>query len=298
MVRPAAFAYNPETAADNAFQRQSGDLSAQSIQSRALKEFDRLVEVLRSENIDVLVIDDTPDPPKPDAVFPNNWIATMPDGELILFPMYAPMRRKELRQDIVSLLMNRYGFRKPTDLSPFEKETRFLEGTGSMVFDHNARIAYACRSERTDESLFIDFCRQRGYRSLLFRAEDQNGQAIYHTNVMMTVGQKMALVCFESLPDKKERKKLRAALADSGKEAIPLSMVQMQDFAGNALEVNDKNGRPLLLMSDRAFRSLNHRQLQRIEAHAAVIHSDIPTIEETGGGSVRCMLAELHLPLG
>ena len=298
MIRPAAFAYNPETAVNNTFQRAREAGANERIQSGAQQEFDRLTETLRSENIDVLVIEDDPLPPKPDAVFPNNRLATMPDGELILFPMYAPLRRKERRKDPVNLLMKRYAFKKLSDLSHFEKEGRFPGGTGSMVFDHDAKIAYACRSDRTNEKLFLEFCRQRGYRPLLFGAEDPKGQAIYHTNVMMSIGKKMALVCFECIPVCEERNKLRAALTESGKELIAVSKEQMQDFACNALEVKDKKGRSLLLMSNRAFCSLGHEQLQQIEAHAIPIHSDISGIEKTGGGSVRCMLAELYLPVG
>lgn len=296
MIWPAAFAFNPETAGNNTFQRAPQADALERVQARVQEEFGRLVETLHSEKLNILVFEDQPIPPKPDAVFPNNWLATMPGGEMLLFPIYAPLRRKERRSDIINLLMKRYPFKKLTDLSSFENEDRFLEGTGSMVFDHAAKIAYACRSKRTDEALFIDFCRQRGYRPMIFSAKEPEGHDIYHTNVMMSIGKGMALVCFESMPIREERKKLRSSLTKSGKELIDVSLRQMQNFACNALEVDNMEGRSLLLMSSRAYGSLDAAQRQQIEAHARIIHSDIPNIEHVGGGSVRCMLAELHLP--
>jgi len=293
MIRPARFDFNPETAVNNVFQKHSdsGDVNA-----RAQEEFDGFVEKLRSNGLDVLVIDDSREPHKPDAVFPNNWISMHSNGTVCLYPMYAPNRRLERDPSIVARIAVRFKVRKVTDLSHFEKQGLFLEGTGSMVLDRENRIAYACLSERTDERVLQEFCRKLHYNTVTFRAVDENGRPVYHTNVVMCVAKTFAVVCLDTVTDPKEREKLSKSLEGTGKEVVPITLSQMHDFAGNMLQVTDENGRDLLVMSSRAHGALTEDQLQRIAKHCEVLHSPLDTIETHGGGSARCMIAENFLP--
>jgi len=293
MVRPATFGYNPETAASNAFQKQA--LDGKSVHQNALLEFDRVVGSLTRNNIPSLIIEDTKTPVKTDAIFPNNWITTHEDGKIILYPMMAPSRRNERRADIVELLQQKYKVSEVIDLSASEHESKFLEGTGSIIFDHPNRIAYACRSDRTNENLFHELCARLDYKPVLFSAADENGLPIYHTNVMMWVGKSIAGVCLDSISDDSEQELLLSQLAETGHKVIALSYAQMNSFAGNMFEVMNTHGEHFLLLSQAAFDSLLPGQLQEIEKHATLLPQDIGTIEESGGGSIRCMVAGIHL---
>lgn len=293
MVRPARFDFNPETAVNNVFQRRS---DADDVNERARLEFDGFVEKLRSRGLDVMVVDDTPEPHTPDSVFPNNWISMHSNGTVCLYPMYAPNRRLERDPLIVSRIAERFKVRKVVDLTRFEKEGLFLEGTGSMVLDRENRIAYACLSERTSERVLDEFCRNLPYRKITFSSFDENGRAVYHTNVMMCLAKTFAVVCLDSVTDMKERERLKTSLERTGKEIIAIGMDQMHEFAGNMLQVSDEDDKAILVMSSRAHASLTEEQRHRIERHCEILHSPLDTIETHGGGSARCMIAENFLP--
>lgn len=293
MIRPAAFAYNPETAASNAFQSARVSDSPEEIHSRALEEFERFTEKIKAADIPLLVMDDTPEPPKPDAVFPNNWLATLPGGTLVLFPMQSPLRRRERRMDIIETLKKQFLIQKIHDWSVHEKENRFLEGTGSMILDHEARIAYAARSPRTDATLFSEFCRIFDYQPVLFHANDATGKAIYHTNVMMSVSPGVAVICLESITDSRERNIVKESLLKSGKEPVEVGLTEMENFACNTLGVFNRQQERYFLLSTRAYQSLSHRNRKKLERYGTLLHSDLEHIETTAGGSARCMVAEL-----
>lgn len=295
MIRPAGFQYNHETAASNAFQQTLEGLSPHELQDKALAEFDAFVTKLRIHDIRVTVIQDTPEPPKPDAIFPNNWISMQANGIVYLYPMNTPNRRLERRDEILEELEKQYEIRQVIDLSESEQEGRFLEGTGSIIFDHPNQTGYACISPRTDKDLFIAHCEQLGYHHIYFHSADKNGKAVYHTNVMLTIGDGFAVVCLESIHDEAERQMLADKLESSGHEIIEISEEQMLQFAGNMLEVKNSQGQPYLVMSESAFRSLNEGQLAQIEKFACILMVSIPTIETIGGGSARCMMAEIFL---
>lgn len=295
MVRPASFGYNPETAASNAFQKKSADVEV--VHSAALHEFDGAVANMRAKGISIIVVEDTPQPITTDAIFPNNWMTTHEDGKIILYPMMAPSRRKERRIDIVQQLEDRYNVEKVEDLSETELEGRFLEGTGSIIFDHPNRIAYACRSERTEEELFISLCMKLGYRPIVFSAVDENGLSIYHTNVMMWIGESLAGICLDSIHDENDQELILNQLAATNHKVIALSYAQMNSFAGNMFEVKNDADQRFLLMSQSAYDSLLPGQLSEIQKYLNPLPLDIHTIEESGGGSIRCMVAGIHLPL-
>ncbi|HNP07541.1 MAG TPA: arginine deiminase-related protein [Cyclobacteriaceae bacterium] len=295
MVRPASFGYNPETAASNAFQKKSADVEV--VHSVALHEFDEAVANMRAKGISIIVVEDTPQPITTDAIFPNNWMTTHEDGKIILYPMMAPSRRKERRMDIVQQLEDRYNVEKVEDLSETELEGRFLEGTGSIIFDHPNRIAYACRSERTEEELFISLCTKLGYRPIVFSAVDENGLSIYHTNVMMWIGESLAGICLDSIHDENDQELILNQLAATNHKVIALSYAQMNSFAGNMFEVKNDADQRFLLMSQSAYDSLLPGQLSEIQKYLNPLPLDIHTIEESGGGSIRCMVAGIHLPL-
>ncbi len=294
MIRPVSFAYNAQTAVNNAFQLDGYDKGAQE---KALKEFDAFVNLLRSNNIDVLVVDDTPEPHTPDSIFPNNWISFHDDGKVLLYPMYAENRRLERKPLVLNEIRKRFAVKKVIDLSGFEKEGRFLEGTGSMVLDREKRIAYACLSSRTDERLLQQFCDEMHYHKVAFDAVDSNGRAIYHTNVMMCVGDHYVVICLESIRSADQREKVIQTIINSGKELIEISRGQMNHFAGNMLQVNDVKGNRLLVMSTQAYQSLNESQTSKLESYNRIIHSSLISIETNGGGSARCMMAEIYLPI-
>ncbi|HEX6881800.1 MAG TPA: arginine deiminase-related protein [Planctomycetota bacterium] len=293
MIRPAAFGANPETAATNAFQR-GAEGSAAELLARARAEFDGLVAALRAHGVDVLVLEDEPEPPRPDAVFPNNWVSFHADGRVVLYPMLAPSRRAEVRAGLLGELarLGLSGPRRVLDLR-VDAGGEALEGTGSLVLDRAGRVAYACRSPRTSARLLARFCAELGYQAVAFDALDARGVPIYHTNVMMALGEGFALVCAEAIPDEEERARVRAHLAAGGRELVPLTWAQMDEFAGNALALRAGDGRQLLVLSARARRALTPAQLAVLERHATLVSAELATIEACGGGSARCMIAEV-----
>lgn len=295
MIRPAHFGYNEQTASSNAFQ-QIEQRPAALLQASALQEFDEAASLLRSTGIQVEVIPDTPHPIKPDAIFPNNWISTHEDGTLVLYPMQAPNRRTERRTDIVERLQQQYRVSRVLDLSGHEAAGRYLEGTGSLVFDHVHKTAYACVSERTHPRVLDELCRELGYRPLLFHACDAQGKDIYHTNVMMSIGSHCVLVCSASMPHHREQKQVMSALRRTGRDIIDIGPEQMESFACNALELEGPEARAVLALSETAFRSLLPRQLRVLSRHTTLLPLRVPSIEHAGGGSVRCMLAQNFLP--
>jgi len=294
MIRPSRFYPNPETAADNAFQRNP-DRDSDALTPMARKEFDAAVQTLRAAGINVHVFEDTAEPEKPDAVFPNNWISTHDDGRIVLFPMYSALRRRERRQDIVEELCKHYRVTDVIDYSRFENEGHCLEGTGSLVLDHVNKIAYVSLSNRSNPKVIQRFAEDFSYDPVTFTSIDSNGQPIYHTNVMMCIGTAFALVGLAMIPNKTERELVRARLEKTGKEIVELSADQIANFAGNAIELHDKNGQKLLVLSTCAGRTLTEDQRKRLSRHARLIPLELPTIE-LGGGSGRCMIATIHLP--
>jgi hypothetical protein len=298
MIRPIRFSANPQTAASNAFQKLAGDGAAQDTQARALREFDDLVAALRGQGVEVHVFEDTPEPHTPDSIFPNNWLTTHPDGTVVMYPMQAENRRPERRPDIVRDLVDKAGFRvsEILDLASTEADHRFLEGTGSMVLDRANRVVYACVSPRTDRELLASWAERFGYQPIIFTAVDGGGQQIYHTNVMMCVGQHFAVVCSASIPDAAERRKVLSTLASTGHDVVEITPAQMNAFAGNMLEVLGVDGGSVVAMSSRAADALTRDQREVLERHATIVSSDITTIEDCAGGSVRCMMAEIFLP--
>lgn len=292
MIRPVNFSFNAETAVNNAFQV---DVAGEDAHGKALAEFDNFVSVLRDNDIDVTVIDDTPEPFTPDSIFPNNWISFHSEGTACLYPMYAHNRRMERKPAVMAFIGQKFRIDTMIDFSHYEEKGIFLEGTGSMVLDRENHIAYACLSPRTNRTILLDFCSQMGYRPEVFTAVDGAGQEIYHTNVMMCIGDRFAVVCFDSLPVAAEREHLAAVIRASGKTIIPISLQQLNHFAGNMLQVENRHGEKLLVMSTQAFASLNPGQLKDLEAFSRIVHAPLETIETNGGGSARCMLAEVHL---
>jgi hypothetical protein len=294
MIRPSRFYPNPETAADNAFQRKAdGDSDALTLIAR--KEFDAAVQALRAAGVNVHVFEDTAEPEKPDAVFPNNWISTHHDGRVALFPMYSALRRRERRQDIIEELRNYYRVTEVTDYSPFEDDGCCLEGTGSLVLDHLNKIAYVSLSNRSNPKVIQRFAGDFAYEPVTFTSIDSNGQPIYHTNVMMCIGTAFAMVGLEMIPNKAERQQVRARLEKAGKEIVELSADQIANFAGNAIELHTKDGEKLLVLSNRADQALTENQRNALSHYARPVALELPTIE-LGGGSARCMIATIHLP--
>lgn len=297
LVRPCRFQANPETAASNAFQAEApwDDLAASN--RIAQTQFDGLVQTLEAAGVNCIVFDDTSEPHTPDSIFPNNWITTHADGSVVLFPMEAPSRRGERRQDLLDSLVAEQGFTisRTVDLSPHEQAGHYLEGTGSLVLDRVNRVAYACRASRTDPAALEAFAQALGYRVMLFDSMDAGGQPIYHTNVMMWLGETLAGVCLASLPEP-DRVRVETALAESGHTVVDLSYDQLEAFAGNMLELRTRDGGAVIAMSQQAFDSLDAAQRAQLAAHATLVSSNIDHIETQSGGSVRCMLAEVHLP--
>jgi hypothetical protein len=291
MIRPFSFQFNEQTAKSNAFQKPLESFSAEEVQQKAQAEFDSLVKLLRARGVSVYVAEDTPAPPKPDAIFPNNWISFHPDGTVFLYPMLSPNRKAERRPDIIENLKQHFHIRQVVDLAA--GENRVLEGTGSMVCDYANRIIYACLSPRTDKDLLEKFASRIGYTPLAFVCTDEAGAEIYHTNVVMCVGEKLAVVCLDAIKNLEERESVRETLAKTNHEVIEISVAQMNRFAGNMLEVRSKQGANYLVMSASAHESLDENQISQIERHAEILSADIKTIETIGGGSVRCMLAEI-----
>jgi hypothetical protein len=295
MIRPAAFSANEETAANNFFQSSSRQVSNKAIHQSALEEFDNMVTILRNHDIDVLVIEDTPEPVKPSAVFPNNWLSTSPEGVISVFPMYAPSRRAEKRDDILQLLAEKFKVTDVQDWSEFEVEGKFLEGTGSMVIDHDNKVIYACYSPRTDIAVLEKFANAGGYRAIIFFAADKNGHAVYHTNVVMTLGENFCVICDEAIEEEWELIAVHQLLESTGHDIIRITKEQMHAFAGNMLQVKNITGEKFLIMSQTAFDSLTGEQKEELSARTKLLPIPVPAIEQTEGGSVRCMMAEIFL---
>jgi hypothetical protein len=297
MVRPASFGSNPQTAASNAFQRSESRLSGSDRQTAVLREFDALANALQRHGVKVLVAADTADPAKPDAIFPNNWVSFHHDGTVALYPMLAPNRRCERREDILEQVVRQGSFRvsRTVDLSHREAEQKYLEGTGSVVLDRTNRVAYACSSPRTDLDVLGDFAQQLDYEVMSFEALDGAGLAIYHTNVLMAIGAGFAVVCGESIAKAEHRIAVFSKLRATGHDIVDISRLQMADFAGNVLELAPSTGN-LIALSQRALDSFEPAQLRVLESHADLLPVSIPHVEWFGGGGVRCMLGEIHLP--
>lgn len=295
MVRPSNFGYNEQTAGSNSFQNQLS-VSQKDINLAAQEEFDDMVILLREKGISVTVINDTSSPIKPDAIFPNNWITTHRDGSLYLFPMAAKNRQQERREDIIELLKQNYVTTKVVDLTHTESDKRYLEGTGSIVFDHPNKTAFACLSPRTEKDLFTYFCHEIGYKSIYFKATDALNNDIYHTNVMMCVGHHFAIVCLDSIENSLESEHIIRHFLDKKKELITITREQMSQFAGNMLELRNDDNKHFLVISKTAYDSLIPEQINRLNHYAEMLIVEIPTIEKVGGGSVRCMIAENFLP--
>ena len=297
MVRPVRFAFNEETAANNAFQQRSEtEEAAQAIAREAIEEFDAFVRLLRENGITVEVVQDTPEPFTPDSIFPNNCFSVHGDT-LVLYPMFAPNRRLE-RKKLINFRFTDFRFlisnhSKLKDLTSYEESGRFLEGTGSLVLDREHRVAYACLSPRTDEEVLKEWASAMGYSYLTFHSQDGQGMPVYHTNVMMHVGSRQAVVCLESIPNPSEREALKAMLEQYGKEVVPITLAQMNQFAGNMLELHNDRGEQLLVMSQTACRSLTSTQIATLSKHTRILSPDIHAIEAAGGGSARCMMAEI-----
>ena len=296
MVRPAAFGYNKESASSNLFQQQS-TLSAEEINRRAQAEFDEVVQVFLEADVDLSIVHDTPEPIKPDAIFPNNWLGMLHFGHVHLFPMLAKNRRAERRDEIIEQINQKFVINSITNWTDGEKSDLFLEGTGSMVFDHQNRIAFACLSDRTFSGLLMQFCDTINYKEVSFYASDWQGNAIYHTNVMMSIGESFALYCADVIQDQNEREMVRSKLEELGKEIILITVEQMNSFAGNILQFKNKKNQKCIAISKSAFDSLDEVQVKLLSKHGALLVVSIPTIESVGGGSIRCMMAEVFLPL-
>jgi hypothetical protein len=294
MIRPARFYPNPETATDNAFQRNA-EHDSDALTLVARNEFDAAVQTLRAAGVNVHVFEDTAEPEKPDAVFPNNWISTHHDGRIALFPMYSNLRRRERRQDIVEELRKHYRVTDVIDYSALEDEGCYLEGTGSLVLDHLRKIAYVSLSNRSNPEVIQRFADDFSYEPVTFTSIGSNGQPIYHTNVMMCIGTDFAMVGLDMIPDKSERQQVRARLEKTGKEIVELSADQIANFAGNAIELQNKSGEKLLVLSSRAAGALTGEQRERLTRYAPFLPLELSTIE-LGGGSARCMMATIHLP--
>ncbi len=297
MIRPARFESNPLTAESNRFQGKTTATPAEQ-HAAALKEFDGLVAILQKHGINVIAVNDTAEPHTPDSIFPNNWVSFHADGRVVLYPMEASNRRTERRLDIIESLGSEHDFHvsEVVDLSAHEPDGRYLEGTGSMVLDRVNRIAYACLSTRTQLDVLGDFAQRMDYEVVAFDAVDRDGVPIYHTNVLMNIGETVAVICTESIARDDQREAVLERLQDTGHEIVTLNYDQLDAFAGNMLELRSTTGDRLIAMSQQAFDSLDESQLVRLRANGGVLSAPIDTIESSSGGSVRCMLAEIHLP--
>ncbi len=296
LVRPAAFGFNAEAARSNVFAHQSPD---PEVARKALAEFDSLALRLSDCGVEVLVLDDTREPVKPDALFPNNWLSFHGDGTMALYPMASSLRRLERRPREVRKLVERAGFRVDhvVDLAGHESSGTFLEGTGSLILDHPRRRAFANLSQRTDRTAIEDFDRQLGYRTLVFEARDPGGRPIYHTNVLLSLGTRFAAICPEAIVPG-DRSRVMEAIEESGRAIVEMTFAQLRRFGCNLLELRSQNGEAVIALSAKALASLRPDQVRALEAFGTLAETDVPTIEAVGGGSVRCMIAEVHLPRG
>ena len=290
MISPVAFDYNAETAVNNAFQSEDGITNTAE---KAREESDAYIKMLEDNGITVIAVEDTKEPHTPDSVFPNNWFSTHEDGTLVLYPMFAENRRLERKPAALEAIDQNFNKKKTVDLTHYEEEGLFLEGTGSMVLDRVNKIVYACESPRTNRTVLEDFCKQLGYMPVIFQAVDADGTEIYHTNVMMHVGSEVAVVCLDSIKDDAQRAEVNESLENTGKEIMEISFDQMNHFAGNMLELHNKDGEPCLIMSQAAYKSLTWDQIELLDSKMTLITPDLECIEQNGGGSARCMLAEI-----
>jgi hypothetical protein len=299
MIRPVGFRKNEQTAVNNYFQEDL-DIKNAEINTKAQEEFDAFVNELRAKGVDVIVIDDTKTPDTPDSIFPNNWVSFHEDGTVGLYPMFAENRRNERREDVLDVLEEKgFVIKNVVDYTSAEEEGFFLEGTGSILLDREHKKAYCALSDRADEELFIEFCEDFDYFPVIFTANQSvegNRMPIYHTNVMMAMGEKFSIICADTIDDKKERKTVLDHLHNDGKEIIRITEKQMHQFAGNMLQVLGADEKRYMAMSSAAFNSLTKDQIKKINNHCEIIHSSLDAIETCGGGSARCMMAEVFLP--
>ena len=300
MIRPVAFRMNEQTAVNNYYQKVLDNLSPETVNAKAQAEFDAFVTKLTAVGVDVTVVDDTLDPDTPDSIFPNNWISFHNNGDVALYPMFAENRRPERREDILDILEDKgFVINEIMDYTSAEEDGYFLEGTGSLLLDRENDKAYCALSPRADEELMIEFCEDFEFTPVIFEAfQTVNGERklIYHTNVMMTLGETYAVICADCIDDKKERKMVLDSLKGDEKEVVLITEDQVNNFAGNMLEVKGANDRRYLVMSDSAYKSLTKKQIAQLEEHVTILHSSLDTIEACGGGSARCMMAEIFLP--
>jgi hypothetical protein len=301
MIRPVAFRMNEQTAVNNYYQKVLDGLLPATVNAKAQAEFDAYVEKLRAVGINVIVIDDTLEPDTPDSVFPNNWISFHENGDIALYPMFAENRRLERREDIFDILEEKgFQIKDIMDYTSAEEDGIFLEGTGSIILDRENEIAYCALSPRADEELFIEFCEDFEYNPVIFEAyQTVNGERkhIYHTNVMMCIAETFAVICADCIDDKAERKMVLQKLKESGKEIILITEEQVNNFAGNMLQVRGANDEKFLIMSDAAYNVLSKEQITKIDKHCKILHASLDIIEACGGGSARCMMAEVFLPI-
>lgn len=300
MIRPVAFRMNEQTAVNNYYQKVLDNLSPETVNAKAQEEFDAFVTKLQKAGVNLVVVNDTLEPNTPDSIFPNNWISFHENGDVVLYPMFAENRRAERREDILDILEEKgFVINDIMDYTSAEEDAIFLEGTGSIILDRENSKAYCALSPRADEELFIEFCEDFEYTPVLFEAfqtVNNERKLIYHTNVMMCIGDTFAVICADSIDDKKERKMVLDSLRSDEKEVILISEEQVNNFAGNMLEVKGKNNERFLVMSNSAYKSLTKKQIAQLEAHVTLLHSNLDTIEACGGGSARCMMAEIFLP--
>jgi hypothetical protein len=300
MIRPVAFRMNEQTAVNNYYQKVLDGLLPATVNAKAQAEFDAYVEKLSAAGINVIVIDDTLEPDTPDSIFPNNWISFHENGDIALYPMFAENRRLERREDVFDILEEKgFEINDIMDYTSAEEDGIFLEGTGSIILDRENEIAYCALSPRADEELFIEFCEDFEYNPVIFEAyQTVNGERkhIYHTNVMMCIAETFAVICADCIDDKAERKMVLQKLKESGKEIIFITEEQVNNFAGNMLQVRGANEERFLIMSDAAYKVLTQDQISKIEKHCKILHASLDIIEACGGGSARCMMAEVFLP--
>ena len=290
MIRPVRFGYNKQTAENNAFQH---DERIKDLQPIVREEFDGLVRLLEEHDIPLIVLEDTPEPETPDSIYPNNWFSTHKDGTLVLYPMFAPNRRNERKPGVIKAIREAAGTRRVVDLTVWEAKGKFLESTGSMVLDRKFKVVYACRSPRTSELVLNDFCRRMGYKSVLFDAVDRKGNPIYHTNLIMSIGRDFAILCPDVIISSPERLVIERNLRSTGRRIVSITYDQMLHYAGNVLEVKDTRGNIFLAMSDTARDCMTEEQLASLQECGTILAAHVPHIEDVGGGSVRCMLAEV-----
>ena len=300
MIRPIGFRMNEQTAVNNYYQKVLDNLLPETVNTKAQQEFDAYVEKLRGIGVNVVVVHDNKEYDTPDSIFPNNWVSFHESGDVGLYPMFAENRRLERREDVLDKLEEEgFVINNIVDYTSAEAEELYLEGTGSLLLDRENRIAYCALSPRADEDLFIEFCEDFEYTPVLFTANqtvNDKRKAIYHTNVMMCLAETFAVICLECIDDKKERKDVVSHLKQTGKEIIPITEAQVNNFAGNMLQVKGADDTPYLIMSQAAYDSLTKDQINRIEKHCPILSSSLDTIEACGGGSARCMMAEVFLP--